>query len=931
MPNVLVAMMSLTALALAFAPKSAVAQMPMACPAGSSPVTGTILDPTKALIPGVSLSLDATSVNATSVDATAQATSGPDGRFRFPCVAAGAHHLSAAAAGFGTVNLDLTTPHLAPLTVTLAPAVETVLDVDATDSTAADSSNSAGPTQTLSGKELQRLADDPDDLLRELQQLAAAAGGNPANVTIAVDGFQGSSAVPPKSSIAYIKINPDQFAAEYREPPFDGGRVEVYTRPGQKNYHGALFLTNGSPFENARDPFSTSKAAIGKQRYGLELSGPVRAQGSDFALTLEHRIIDNFAVVDAVTLDNSGNSLPTSANVATPQHLWLATARVDWQLGPRNTFIGSYSANANSLQNLGVGGAALAETGYNSNTYEHLFRVSDITTVSPHLMHEARLSLRFDGSSDAPVSTAPQLQVAGAFTGGGASVGNQQVHELNVEFDDDAILTTKTHSMKFGAQLQSFIEHEQLPTNFNGVYTFGGGSAPVLNSANQPTGQTATITGVEQYRRALLSLPGGSPTAYSNVVGNPTVDFSQQQNAFFFEDDWNAGHGVHIAYGVRYFFETNPTLLDGVTPRLGILWSPNKKGTWTLHAHGGLFNGLIPTHSSAAEVLREDGVARVTSTIYNPVYNPAGGNPLFGATPIHSSRAFAPHLGLAQYSIENVGGTRTLPKGWNLSLDYYIGRLWNDVRSVNINTPISGNPNGARPLAPNLDILQVQNSGQGQISATFLGIENHSYKRVQFFFGTVRVELRDDTDDNSLASPQSAYSDAGEYAHRTGQPTWNLFGNGTLTLPEKIQLSTNFDAHGDSHYNITTGFDNNGDGDFNDRPQYASPGQSGAIPTPFGLLTSQYTGQPGVNVFPRNKGVMPWTFFVDANMQRAFPLTRNPKADHPQTITVNLRSSNVLNHLNVTQVGGVLGSPFFGVPYAANAGRRIEAGLRYSF
>jgi len=30
-------------------------------------------------------------------------------------------------------------------------------------------------------------------------------------------------------------------------------------------------------------------------------------------------------------------------------------------------------------------------------------------------------------------------------------------------------------------------------------------------------------------------------------------------------------------------------------------------------------------------------------------------------------------------------------------------------------------------------------------------------------------------------------------------------------------------------------------------------------------------------------------------------------------------------------VGGVLGSPEFGVPYAADNGRRVEAGVRYSF
>ena len=76
---------------------------------------------------------------------------------------------------------------------------------------------------------------------------------------------------------------------------------------------------------------------------------------------------------------------------------------------------------------------------------------------------------------------------------------------------------------------------------------------------------------------------------------------------------------------------------------------------------------------------------------------------------------------------------------------------------------------------------------------------------------------------------------------------------------------------------------------------------------------------------------MPWTFHIDTNLQRAFKLTRNAKAEHQQTLTINLRSSNILNHMNVTSVGGVLGSPLFGVPYAADNGRRVEAGLRYAF
>lgn len=910
MNRLLIAAAGIAALALphAFSQTSC----PGGKPAGTT-LAGTVRDSTLALVPGAALTLDG----------AMSGVSGADGRFSFSCVSNGSHHLSATAEGFAKRDVTLTTPHTTPIDIVLdIEAVETDVNVDAV-SDAAASTTTSGPTQTITGNRLQSLADDPDDLLRELQQLAAAGGGDPANTTIAVDGFQGGSSLPPKSSIAYIKVNPDQFSSEYREPPFDGARVEIYTKPGQKAYHGALFTTNGSPWENARDPFSTSKAALGKQRYGAELAGPVRKTGSDFALTFEHRIIDNFGVVNAITLDNAGDEVNTVANVPTPQSLWLATARVDWQLGAKNTFIASYSANVNNLQNVGVGGTSLAETGYDSEQYEHIFRVSNITTASVHLMHEARVSFRWDGQSDAPDSTAPQLQVSGAFTGGGATNGAEQVHELNIEADDDAILTTKSHTLKFGTQLMLYRERQQLATNFNGTYTFGGGVAPVLDANNNPiAGQTETITGVEQYRRALLSLAGGTPTAFSNVVGSPTVNFTQAQDAVFVQDDWNAGHGLHVASGLRYYLQNDPTVLSGITPRLGLLWSPDKKNRWTLHAHAGMFTGMFGD-GTAAEVRREDGIERVTSTIYNPVY----GNPFAGATQIHSVRQFSPHIAIVNWAAENIGGTVALPHGFNLSTDYYIGRLWNDARTENINSPLNDSPTGPRPGAPDLDVLQTQNSGQGDVNAEFLGIEQHSLKRAQFFVGAVRVNLIDDTDDKSLFTPQSAYSNAGELAHRTGQGTWNVFGNATLTLPWKIQLSPNLNASGDAHYNITTGFDNNGDGDFNDRPQYAAAGTPGAIATPFGLLVAS----GGTGVFPRNKGVMPWTIYLDSNLQRVFTMTHDKKAEHQQTLTLNLRSSNVLNHLNVTAVGGVLGSPLFGVPYAADNGRRIEAGIRYSF
>jgi hypothetical protein len=304
---------------------------------------------------------------------------------------------------------------------------------------------------------------------------------------------------------------------------------------------------------------------------------------------------------------------------------------------------------------------------------------------------------------------------------------------------------------------------------------------------------------------------------------------------------------------------------------------------------------------------------------------------------IHSIRTITPNFRNTLWAMENVGFSKTLPKGFSISGDYNIAQLWHDTRTENINSATNDSPTGPRPLAPNLNILQMQGSGRGYGNVEFVGLSQQALKRVQFFAGAVRVDIVDDTDDSPFSTPQTTGINAGEYARRDNQGLWEIFGNARLNLPEKIVLSANYNGSGMQAYNITTGFDNNGDGDFNDRPQYAPVGtplcsvNPNATPCGYKTAWGELVTSGGVGSLPRDKGDMPWTFYLDSNLQRAFTLTRNPKADHPQTLTVNLRSSNILNHTNVTAAGGVLGSPLFGVAYAADNGRRVEVGARYSF
>jgi hypothetical protein len=874
------------------------------CAAGTTRARGQVLDSTGAAIVSARV----------SITGNASLRTDAEGRFVTACLAKGTHNASVAAEGFEPAKMTLEPGSERPITVHLKLlTVETEVDVDAG---AADSEDVAG-SKHLGASDLKQMADDPDEFARQLQVLAAAAGGAPGQAIVTVDGFQNGGRIPPKSSIAFIRINPDLFSAEYQRPPYQGGRVEIYTKPGQAQVHGALFTTQSGAWINAKDPFATSRAAIGKQRYGFELSGPIRANRSDFAVALERRQIDQFAVVNAVTLDSAGNNVSTVGNVATPQALWEASARLGAMLTKKNNFTASYTAGVSNLQNLGVGGTALQESGYNSVQSEHVVRFTNLQTLSASAVHETRIGYTWRYRSDIPNSTAPSLQVAGAFTGGGAATQGLRTHERDLEIDDDILLTHGNHNVKAGVQLLNTSLHETLPIGFNGSYIFGGGAAPLLTGPG-----TTTISGLEQYRRTRLGLPGGTPTQYSVTSGTPQVALNQQQVVLFGQDQWKLRPRLSLLVGMRWALQNTPETVGNIGPRLGLAWSPDRKQHTVLHLRSGLFFSPIDP-STELTAQRLDGISQRQMQIYSPVY----GQPLTtGSATITTLRAPLPALSQTPSLQSHLGVEHDFPGHWHAQANLYLVRAWDILRSRNINAPLDGSPTGARPLLANTNLLQFQQTGDLHGNVLFMSVDQRSLKRLQIFAGYIRMDLRGNADGDTFF-PQSSLSDAGETARPAWMTTHHFITFSSVTLPRAVTLSMQFDAASGQPYNVTTGFDNNGDGVFNDRPFGGNPTPGTPVyNTRFGALSPTGTGA----TLGRNAGTLPWNVHLDANLSRSFnlPLKTGKEA---QTLAVNLRSTNLLNHANITAVGGVLGSPLFGQGYAADPGRRIEAGLRWSF
>jgi hypothetical protein len=887
-------------------------------------VEGSITDPAGAVIPGAQV----------QTPSGAKTTSDATGNYTLPCVPGTTAVITAQAMGFSTGTARAKGHAGATVHVNVQLAIATVqASVQVSGDSGLDSSDD---TMTLNTKEVQGLADDPDDFLRELQVLASEAGGDPTQAIIMVDGFQNPSALPPKSSIASIRINPDLFSARYTGPPWSGGVIEITTKPGADAFHGAAFFTDSDGIFNATDPFSVTPTPAGRQRYGFELSGPIISKKSGFVLALEKRDIDEFNVVNAVTLDANdglgpnGNGVPERQAVSAPQRLWIASARGDWQVTPSNLAGLSFSANVNNEGNQGVGGLTLADAGYASLVSEYDLRFHNTQTINPNILHETHIGYSWKRTEQTPLSNTPSVQVAGYFLGGGATSQNLNDRERDLEVDDDMTATHGKHTVAFGVQSLGLFVHDYDPNTFNGAYVFGGGSAPVLDANNDPIGQTTTISALEQYRRALLNLPGGSPTTYQVTTGTPLVPATQWQVGLWIDDIFTLTSYLSLNSGFRYQLQTTPGIFGNYNPRLGVAWSPDKKQTWVFHARAGFFNS--PTGpSSAAEVYRLNGILQRQTTVYSPDYsNPLA--PMPGSIQVSTINLFPPRPVQGMTFRVYVNAEHDFAHHWHARGDFYWASYWSAGRTVNINAPmvqsevgVAPNPTAAllapRPIAPNKNLIEYQNSGHGLGNVVAFSLDQHSYKRFNLSAKYMHFNLKSD-----FLSPQSSYSNQGESSRISwdSKNSFSLFGN--LNLPYKMEATTQFDAWGGSPYDITTGTDNNGDGDFMDRPSYASTPGPGVYSTPYGLMTVNTVNG---NV-PANLGTRPGLIHLDMNLSRVFIL--NPKdKDHPRALTFNARSANLLNHTNVTAVNTILSSGALGQPVAAETARRVELGVRFAF
>jgi hypothetical protein len=266
-------------------------------------LSGVVRDQNGAVVPGASVT--ATSVH-TGLKRTA--TSDSDGRWTLPTLKPGDYDITIAAKDFAETKqrVSVTASVTTPVDVTLGlTGVDLQITVVADNASTITDTSSTAPASTFTGKDLEKgplpvrnaltaittntqvAGDIADPLVAGTgNPEISVAGGRTTSVGLLKDGVDATNVVGTGSLTENIAPSPEMVQEVKLLTNFDaslgrtgGGNVQIVTRNGGQDFHGAVFMFAQNEFFNAND-FFFNRDGIDRQKAsrfegGFTLGGPV--------------------------------------------------------------------------------------------------------------------------------------------------------------------------------------------------------------------------------------------------------------------------------------------------------------------------------------------------------------------------------------------------------------------------------------------------------------------------------------------------------------------------------------------------------------------------------------------------------------------------------------------------------------------------------
>ncbi len=450
-------------------------------------------------------------------------------------------------------------------------------------------------------------------------------------------------AKPPLDAISELNFNTSNFGAEY------GSGVAVFnviTKSGTNAFHGSLYeFVQNDKFE-ARNFFAEKVTPLRWNQYGGSIGGPIKHDKLFFFFSYQRNPINSFSptfytfptlamrggdfsapglptIYDPTSGTGqsartafTGNQIPSNridpvaqkiesylplpnrpgiANnyyfVSSNPTTWTTyDGKIDYNLTTKNRLTGS--ALWVNQKSFSPAPTCPMDCNYN-NQYEYQGQITDVWTISPSIVNEARIStIRTYGTwfspnqgqgypaklglTNAAADAFPTITIGGT-VGTSVSGGLSAVLGFTSYVTSDTVTWVKgKHIIKLGGELDKWQDNQAWDNKRSGSFDFNG-----IFTRN-PADPNSSGLG---YADFLI----GEPDTWS-VNNAPETGMRDWNVQLFAQDDYKVKRNLTLNLGVRYQLQTgwveqhnrlanfDPSIVNPATGTLGALWFAGNNG-----------------------------------------------------------------------------------------------------------------------------------------------------------------------------------------------------------------------------------------------------------------------------------------------------------------------------------------------------------------
>jgi hypothetical protein len=861
-------------------------------------ISGRVFDSQDAPVPGARVV-----VRQTDTNVTIEASTGADGRFRFPYLRIGPYELRAMLQGFRehVRTLTLSAGSALDLSITLD-----VAGIDAAVTVVADSpvletarSQIAGTVQQIevqnlpmNGRNFLDLAllvpgvsptnTNSTQLFAETsavpgQGLSIASQRNLSNSFI-VDGLSANDDAAGLSGITFGVDAIEEFQVVTGGGQAElgralGGYVNVVTKSGTNALHGSVYGFFRDDALNGENALTKTTLPMEQQQFGASAGGPIARNRTFYFANGERKLLDQTGVT-TITPENTSTintrlaqagyqGIPVSTGIyPNPVHSTNLLGKIDHQLSGGDQLsirYALYDVTSDNARGAGTLNAPSGSTGLDN--IDQSIAVGNTWTLSPNTVNETRLQVAYgDLKAYSTDQIGPQVAIAGVATFGTFSSSPTRRANTMVQVVNNLAHRAGGHALRAGID---FLHNDDTITflrTFRGSYTFS----------------------------SLANFLSGAYNTYAQTFGDPVVTQTNPNLGLYAQDEWRAGSRLTLNFGLRYdlqFLETIDTDTNNISPRAGFAWMPTSSHSLLVRGGAGVFFDRVPLRPVANALLSAGNttdVAQLRQPQVSGILPTQTGAPVFPnilpdrlpSTALVSITTMDKDLQNAYSKQANIEVERALGASRVLTVGYQYFRGENLLMSINQNVPTcvaAGTNNGCRPAPTYMNNNQYRGSGASNyhgLHVTYLQRpKNWSAVRVAYTLSKSMNNLGE-AFFSSPTDPTNVMKDWGrsdnDQRHRLvasasvnspmtpATTTWQRFSHG-------FQASTMLQYYSSLPFNIVTGVNSL-------QGTAGRPLAGGAVSTPnFDVRAVEF--------IPRNAGRGSDFFTLSVRLSRSFHLS----------------------------------------------------------